>query len=54
MLLITSDALAAAAIVTGGISLYLTLRSPTREQPTDGARVGVNVSAAGLRLVGSY
>lgn len=53
-LLITSDVLAAAAVVTGGLSLYLTLRSPPREQPTDTARVGLNLSAGGLRLVGSY
>jgi hypothetical protein len=54
MLLITSDALAAAAVVAGGVSLYLTLRSPSREQSASATRVGLNVSAGGLRLVGSY
>lgn len=55
MLLITSDALAAAAVVTGGISLYLTLRGPSSEPGArDSARLRLGVSPGGLRLVGTY
>ncbi len=54
MLLITSDALAAAAVITGGVSLYLTLRSPSREPARDSARVGLRVAPGGLSLVGTY
>jgi PEGA domain len=50
-LLIASDALAAATVVSGGISLYLTLRAPSRDQP---ARVGLCVAPSGLSLVGAY
>jgi len=55
MLLVTSDALAAAAVVAGGVSLYLTLRSPTRAEPTrDSASLGLGFSPGGVRLVGRY
>ncbi|RYZ08703.1 MAG: PEGA domain-containing protein [Myxococcales bacterium] len=54
MLLITSDALAAAAVVTGGISLYLTLKAPSRDTSKDSARIGLSVAPGGLRLVGTY
>lgn len=55
MLLITSDALAAAAVVAGGVSLYLTLRSPAHAEPTrDSASLGLRFSPGGVRLVGSY
>jgi hypothetical protein len=54
-LLIASDALAAATIVSGGISLYLTLRGPSREPSSrDTARVGLSVAPSGVRLIGTY
>jgi tetratricopeptide (TPR) repeat protein len=54
-LLIASDALAAATVVSGGISLYLTLRGPSRSQPErDTAQLGLSIAPNGVRLVGAY
>ncbi len=52
--LTVSDALTAAAVVAGGVSLYFTLSGPSKSDRGDQARVGLNVSGSGLRLVGSY
>lgn len=54
MLLTVSDALTAGAIVAGGVSLYLTLRSPSKSDASDQTRVGLNLSGSGVRLVGQY
>jgi tetratricopeptide (TPR) repeat protein len=54
MLLTVSDALTAGAVVAGGVSLYLTLRSPSKSDTSDQARVGLNLSTSGIRLVGQY
>jgi tetratricopeptide (TPR) repeat protein len=55
MFLVTSDALTAAAVVAGGISLYLTLRSPASSaQQTDSASLGISLTPSEVRLVGRY
>jgi hypothetical protein len=55
MLLVTSDALTAAAVVAGGISLYLTLRSPSSSsQDHESPRLGIGFTPSEVRLVGTY
>lgn len=55
MFLVTSDALTAAAVVAGGISLYLTLRSPSgTAQERESATLGIGFTPSEVRLVGTY
>jgi hypothetical protein len=52
---ITADALTAAAVIAGGVSLYLTLRSPPKADPQgDSVSLGLNISPSRLTLVGRY
>jgi hypothetical protein len=54
MFLVTSDALTAAAVVAGGISLYLTLRSPSGSHQRESASLAVGFTPSEVRLVGRY
>jgi tetratricopeptide (TPR) repeat protein len=55
MFLVTSDALTAAAVVAGGISLYLTLRSPASStQHRESASLAIGFTPSEVRLVGRY
>jgi tetratricopeptide (TPR) repeat protein len=54
-LLYANDALTAAAVIAGGVSLYLTLKSPSAsEDARDSASLGVRFSASGVALSGRY
>jgi tetratricopeptide (TPR) repeat protein len=54
-LLYTNDALTAAAVIAGSISLYLTLKSPSSsDDARDSASLGVRFSANGVALSGRY
>lgn len=53
--LLANDILTGAAVVAGGISLYLTLKSPSSSSDgRDQASVGVRVSPNGIALSGRY
>jgi len=54
MFLVTSDALTAAAVVAGGISLYLTLRSPSTSASRETASLAVGFTPSEVRLFGTY
>ena len=55
MLMITGDALGAAAVVAGSISLYLTLRTPgPASAHRDTASLGLAFTPSEVRLVGRY
>jgi PEGA domain-containing protein len=55
MFLVTSDALTAAAVVAGGISLYLTLRTPSgTATDRESATLGIGFTPSEVRLVGTY
>jgi tetratricopeptide (TPR) repeat protein len=54
MFLVTSDALTAAAVVAGGISLYLTLRTPSSSTHREAASLAVGFTPSEVRLVGRY
>ena len=52
---LVNDVLTAAAVVAGGISVYLTLKSPSSaEEGRDATSVGVRFSANGVALSGRY
>ena len=53
--LYTSDALTAAAVIAGSVSLYLTLKSPSpSDEHRDAASLGLRFSANGVALSGRY
>lgn len=54
MFLVTSDALTAAAVVAGGVSLYLTLRSPSSSTHREAATLALGFTPSEVRLVGTY
>jgi tetratricopeptide (TPR) repeat protein len=54
-LLYTNDALTAAAVIAGSISLYLTLKSPSSsDEHRDATSLGLRFSANGVALSGRY
>lgn len=55
MFLVTADALTAAAVVAGGISLYLTLRSPSSSTHNrEAASLAIGFTPSEVRLFGRY
>jgi tetratricopeptide (TPR) repeat protein len=55
MFLVTADALTAAAVVAGGVSLYLTLRSPPAgSEQRDSASLSLGLTPSEVRLIGRY
>lgn len=53
--LYTNDALTAAAVIAGSISLYLTLKSPAaRDDSRDSASLGLRIAPNGFALSGRY
>ncbi len=52
-LALVTDVLGAAALVAGGVSLYLTLSSPS-DEPASDAKVGLRVAPTGLLVDGTF